>query len=477
VNVWTLPFLGSHLVTMSSRNRQVEQHSVEAVVGSRKHGSGYQYEIKWHGQPDTTWEGATRVRKQNHALVEAFEERRQSQSQQGDSGEGEQQSTGGQEEGEEKDADMEDGTNMRQQMEALQQLVREQSQQLQQLRSSPAQSPQQSPRNGVAASSALPAAPAPSLSSSRFARKEPRTQDLREYDGASGTKLDEWLDELGVAVRLFHLNGEEAMDFGTSRLRGAALQWWNALDAAEQARITTVSALTSMLRSRFQPITADRTAREQLQALRQGSRSINDYIADFQRLRALLPKMEEADALFAFERGLSSAIALEIRKQGSTKLADALALAARIGGITASASGSSQPASKISLHQMELEDGSGSSLGDHIARAVVNAMQSQQAAQGSSAGFGAKTQTHRGYFADRGRGGSTQRGGSSRPPFGRGGGSAGGNYNRPPPVIPGVPAEVIQQRWDGRLCLRCGSGDHRAIGCPDSISAHPVSKN
>ena len=169
-------------------------------------------EIKWHGQAETTWEAASRVRRQMPALVQAFEEAQQQQ---------QQQQPPNQEEGAaEEDADIEgaqmrgdqlaeglaaDGSSMRAQMEAMQRLLREQAQQLQQLRASPAHSPQPSPqlspqpaprrRIAVCGRSTCRAQP-----QSRFARKEPRAQDLREYDGAAGAKLDEWLQELALAA-------------------------------------------------------------------------------------------------------------------------------------------------------------------------------------------------------------------------------------------------------------------------------------
>lgn len=87
-----------------------------------------------------------------------------------------------------------------------------------------------------------------------------------------------------MATRLFHLNAQETVEFAGSRLRGAALDWWLALSAAELTAIGDASALASALRARFQPVTAARTAREQLDKLQQGARSINDYIADFQRI-------------------------------------------------------------------------------------------------------------------------------------------------------------------------------------------------
>jgi hypothetical protein len=332
---------------------------------------------------------------------------------------------------------------MRSQMEAMQQLLREQGQQLQQLRASPAHQSQQSPHQ-------------PEQQSSRFARKEPRAQDLREYDGAAGVKLDEWLDELGAAIDLFHLNEREAVDFATSRLRGAARQWWNGL-AASKASIGSASALNRALRARFQPVTTERTAREQLRTLRQGTRSINEYIAEFQRLRTLLPDMSEADALFAFESGATPAIALELRKQGGTCLMDALALAARIGGVTAAAA-ASMNGRGAAANQMELDDDGSSSLDDRISRAVLNAMHTQQA---GPQGAGAKTPTHRGPSNERGnvpgRGGFGGRGGRFAP--------------RGPPVVPGVSPEIVRQRLDAQQCVRCGVEGHRSPACPNAISA------
>jgi hypothetical protein len=376
---------------------------------------------------------------------------------------------------------------LRQELAAMQQIVREQGQRLQQLQgapeASPVASPQQSPQaspqlspqpsplaGSIAAAAASPAATSASLpqpqQQSRFARKEPRAQDLREYDGAPGAKLDEWLQELGRAVRLFRLNDSEAVDFGMSRLTGAALQWSLALDATQQTALVDASALTSALRLRFQPITSDRIAREQLRSLRQGSRPVNDYIADFQRLHARLPDMSAQDALFVFESGVSSAIAMKLREHGCANLADAIALAARIGGIAAAAASTStnphgrSAAAGSAANQMEIDEGSSASLDERIHRAVLNAMHSQQASGSgaSSSGLGAKTQTQRGYAGERG-GGRGGRGGRF------------GGQPRGPPVVPGVPPEIVRQRLDAQQCVRCGGDGHRSPACPNAISA------
>ncbi|MDR3741048.1 MAG: retrotransposon gag domain-containing protein, partial [Terracidiphilus sp.] len=281
------------------------------------------------------------------------------------------------------------------QMEAMQRLLREQAHQLQQLRGSPQASPTHSPQPSPQQAPPTPASLAPQ---SRFARKEPRAQDLREYDGASGAKLDEWLQELQLATFLYKLNTVEASSFGVSRMRGAALQWWLALTAAQQDALTDPTALAAALRARFQPVTAARVAREQLDHLQQGNRSVNDYIADFQRLRTQLPSMAEEDALHAFERGLRRDLAEKLRVQGVSSVQEAIAMAARIGGLMQA--GSSHVGRSAHAHQMEIDDGDGAatSLDDRITKAVLNAMQAQQ---GGMSGMGAKTQTHRGYANER----------------------------------------------------------------------------
>ena len=80
-----------------------------------------------------------------------------------------------------------------------------------------------------------------------------------------------------------------------------------------------------------------RLARQQLDKLQQGGRSINDYIADFQKLETQIgaESLGEANALHAFERGLRADIADKLRTHGVNNLEDAIAMAARVGGLTA----------------------------------------------------------------------------------------------------------------------------------------------
>ena len=304
----------------------------ERVVDHRKapNGNGFQYQLKFVGSDALEWLAASRIKKDAPQLVAALEQA---------------QATSNDEGGQSVAAALADELNeqrghVEEQGLAIADLRRQLQQQRQQLElqqshaagngtdglsPSPGASPKYSPQQSPA-------------STSRFAKREPRSQDLKEYDGAAGTKLDEWLEELGLAVDLYELNSHESIRFGTSRLRGAALQWWRAMGKADQATIATVDLLATALRLRFQPITSAHVAREKLLSLSQGSRHVNEYIAEFQRWHAQLPTMSMEDAVFQFERGLRTDIAEKLKIQGVTKLSDATALAARVGALSGSSS-------------------------------------------------------------------------------------------------------------------------------------------
>ena len=232
----------------------------------------------------------------------------------------------------------------------------------------------------------------------------------------------------------------------------------------QREAVSDPTALAAALRARFQPVTASRVAREQLDRLQQGTRSVNEYIADFQRLRTQLPSMAEEDALYAFERGLRRELTEKLRVQGVTTVSDAIALAARVGGIMQASTGS-RPT--VSVAQMEMDHENSSSMEQRITQAVLNAMQSHPRTDtgvpGPGAGMGAKTQTQRGY--------------QKRQNLRAGPRAGQGRMPMQPPQIPGIPDELVQQRWSDQLCLRCGSADHRAMACPNGISARPSSSS
>ena len=144
--------------------------------------------------------------------------------------------------------------------------------------------------------------------------------------------------------------------------------------------INNADALTAALRTRFQPVTTEKVARIQLDRLQQGSRHINDYIADFQRIHASLPKMDEQDAIHAFERGLRADLAVKLREHAVETVAAAIALAARIGGLTATATNPHGPPA-AAVNQMDIDAGGIQQL---VNNAVLNALRMQSIDGGAS---------------------------------------------------------------------------------------------
>jgi hypothetical protein len=340
---------------------------------------------------------------------------------------------------------------LRAQLAAMAAQVQQQAEQLQRLQASPGASPLPSPQRSPLASPERAAASAPAPR-----RREPRLTDLAEYNGASGAKLDEWLAELRRAARYYQLSGAEAVEFAAARLRDAADAWWAGLGDEEQAAINGVDALAAALRARFQPVTTARVAREKLHALQQGARHIDEYVAEFTRLHAQVKDMAEPDARAQFVRGLRRELALKLEdvEWESMPLAQLVAKAARIGGRAAAAAPASAPVGRQSANQMEMDEGEAQEA--RIARAVLNALQA-----GGGSGLGARTQTQRGYQNE-------QRGQGHRRFSGRG-----PRLPLPPPNIPGVPAEVVEQRRAAGQCFRCGDASHRSIECPNLPSAMP----
>jgi len=289
---------------------------------------------------------------------------------------------------------------------------------------------------------------------------QPRLTDLANYEGAGGAKLDSWLDDLTQIAGYYSLTDDRAAAFGVVHLKGTALQWWNTLGKSVQATMQDVASLAAALRSRFQPITTEDTARSELYKLEQANRGVDAFISDFQRLCALIPTASEADKLFNFLRGVRRDIGDRIRVDGTRTVEKAIETAARMGNLTSSApSGSGTHPSR--LQQMELDGPAVAVQDSRLDRieATLHAIAQQnsfgsEGPAGGYKGLGAKTQTQRSY-RQQGQGGSGNR------PSNR--------QQRPPIQVPGVSPEELQRRLTERLCTRCGEPGHNSHACPNSI--------
>lgn len=310
----------------------------------------------------------------------------------------------------------------------------------------------------------------PQPPANRFAKAQPPKGCIQLYNGERGDKLDEWISRLNTIITTYSLTDQEAISFGVLNLGETALSWFNDLTPDQRDVIYDGESFTAALRGRFESVTTEDTARERLDRLQQGNRSVDDYISEFQRLRARVPTMHESDAVHVFRRGLIKELAFEVRKQNVKTVAHAIDLVARIGGLTANAPSTPNPhgrpmaaPSSASIHQMDTSNGyAANDMQQMINSAVLNAMRMQQ----PDSDIGLSTNV----LSGNGNGGRFQRGGRN------GGNRFGNRPARQLPAIPGVSPAVVQQRWDAKQCLRCGSVDHRAISCPNAIAAYGQGK-
>ena len=82
-----------------------------------------------------------------------------------------------------------------------------------------------------------------------------------------------------------------------------------------------------MVKSRFQPIAAARTARANLRSLRQSGKSIAEYCNAFYKQIQLISDMSEADKIDNFMNGLVPSIANEVDRRDPKSLQEAMTFA------------------------------------------------------------------------------------------------------------------------------------------------------
>ena len=293
----------------------------------------------------------------------------------------------------------------------------------------------------------------------------PRLPAPAAFDGAA-SKLDEWRADLLQQFDYYGITSDaERLRFAAGHMRGSARDWWTYLEAA--ARPATWDALIVALRARFQPVTTATTARAKLHALTQGKASVHAYVSAFRALLVAVPDMGDADRLFAFQRGLQPAIALQLQVQGVTTLEAAIAMATRIGSFgdahaasraafgppAAASSSSSAPMDLSNVEGLEPDEDTASAQGESIAelraemRQMLNAMRAQ-------------------------RGGHSGRGGSA----GAGAGARGG-FSSNLPRIPHLSPLQVKEYMDAGKCFVCGATEHRSRDCPKRADVFEQSGN
>jgi hypothetical protein len=315
------------------------------------------------------------------------------------------------------------------------------------------------------------AAGAPAVAAAAPHSARPRLPAPAAFDGAA-SKLDEWRADLLQQFDYYAITSDaERLRFAAGHMRGAARDWWTYLEAA--ARPATWDALIVALRARFQPVTTATTARAKLHALSQGKASVHAYVSAFRALLVAVPDMGDADRLFAFQRGLQPAIALQLQVHGVTTLESAIAMATRIGSFgdahaaSRAAFGPSAAAPSSASAPMDLSNVEGFDQNEPQDTGTTEGTQGESIAELRAE----MRQMLNAMRAQRG-GHSGGRGG----PAGAGAGARGG-FSSNLPRIPHLSPLQVKEYMDAGKCFVCGATEHRSRDCPKRADVFEQSGN
>jgi hypothetical protein len=339
-----------------------------------------------------------------------------------------------------------------------------QTQQLQQqLAQLQAQQLQQVPPIQVVA----PPAPAPApVPPPRMKLTAPST-----YSG-SAVGLENWLREMKQQLDYYHTTTESVRVLSCAgQLRGVALDWWHNMEQVDKDAITSFDLLAAALRVRFHPINSAMSARMALDALHQGSHSVNDYISHFRRLLTAVPTMSEEDKVHRFTQGLrkGSEAQKQLIMQEVNTLDKAIAMAARVGSLSLFASGvhyssaspSAAPSSSaMDLSAMEVSGVEGLEQDTYFPAASA----SVSSASSIPPAVQAELQSLRQQLNAINQSRNGNRNNSNRNKFSQ------SSHRRVP--NDGLTNEQRKQHLDNRTCFTCGGADHFANRCPQNKSTN-----
>ena len=268
----------------------------------------------------------------------------------------------------------------------------------------------------------------------------PRDVYKDKYTGEGGLALDTWASRAGRALEFFKgLDDAGAVSWLATALEGAAGDWYSGLVDTE-GKPPSPQALIAGLRSRFQPVNSAEVARLDLDELRQGKGTVNEYTTHFHRLVAHLPLMDAGSRMHHYCRGLDKGIMDRIVQM------------------------TPQPASLTAMVEV-------------AARIEGRGSRSAQAGQTESLAAATTSVTHedlRGRVAELEALVRTlvplaaSSAGDSR---GRFAGARVAEDNRR--QVPGLSSEEARRRMDKGLCLYCSRPSHIARDCVDRVTHKP----
>ena len=170
------------------------------------------------------------------------------------------------------------------------------------------------------------------------------------FEGMNRANVDIWLFEVEQYFELVELPANQRVSWAGTLLRESAASWWRSVvieakknqPEASTADLFSWLEFKNLIRKRFQPVEASKTARSRMMALKQfkfGANAIEAYNAEFQKLVALTTDMAVQDQLTYYIKGLHEQVAHDVSLANPDSLDEAMALASRSSDIHSTSGG------------------------------------------------------------------------------------------------------------------------------------------
>jgi hypothetical protein len=141
-----------------------------------------------------------------------------------------------------------------------------------------------------------------------------------------------WLEDLKNYFLAAGVYGNHRTVFAVAHLKEEALLWKTSISELSNPQLLDFDTFGELFLKRFQPISSNLEAREQLRRLKYNG-NIQQYVSSFQSLMQKITDMTNTDKLDYFSNGLSRSLKLELIKQNVTDLQQAINIAVRISSI------------------------------------------------------------------------------------------------------------------------------------------------
>lgn len=272
-----------------------------------------------------------------------------------------------------------------------------------------------------------------------FVPQPVRLAPAPRYNGST-PNLDTWLSVIKQHCVYYQQDtDEQRRRFAFGNLEGPALVWFASLDDAHVPR--TWDAFEAMLRAQYQPISTADVARDKLDRLTMGKKSVNAYVAAFRQLAVPLVGTDSATMMHYFRKGLSLHLQDIVYAHHPTELEAMITLAVRIG-----AGPTAQAAAAGSAMDLSAIDGDGDGFDDDVdpdapitGRGLVQLLNAMHM-------HGSKRVQGK--------------------PDGKPRERAGGRWPSGIPRIDGFSEEKTRQYMENKQCFGCAATDHTSRNCP-----------